>query len=323
MEPRTGQGGGATGAMRSVSAARQAAQSRRAFLRLAAAGAADAALAACGSASGPTATSGAGAGATPITGGPTAVATATRPAVVTVAGGAVQATATTAGATVAVSMPIKRGGRIFEASVLAIPTWDVHLANTVVAGHVVCFENLLRYELVDEQAAKFELRPGLAEKWEQPDPQTIILTLRKGVTFHDGSDLNADAVKWNLERIAKDPMSNSRAQFTAFDSVEVLDASSVRIKLKTPSASFLYLISSGGGQTKGMMSKVHFEKVGATEFGRNPSGTGPFRLKTWSQDDRAVMEPFKDYWDKGMDGKPLPYADEFVARYIPISRRRR
>ncbi len=276
--------------------------SRRGALQLAAVAVASLALAACGEATGPTTT--ASSGATVVTGGTSAAPTAA-------SGGA----ATTPAA--AMAGAVKRGGRIVEASVLANPGWDVHLANTVVAGHVMVFECLLRYVVTDDKTSKFELRPGLAEKWEQPDPQTVILTLRKGVKFHDGSDLTAEVVKWNLDRVTKEPKAAARSQLAVIESIEAPDATTVRVKLKTPSAAILALLSDGAGHTRAIISKAQFEKVGADDFNRNPSGTGPMRLKQYIQDDRAILEPFKDYWDKGADGKALPYLDEFVTRYIP------
>lgn len=212
---------------------------------------------------------------------------------------------------------IKRGGRLVEASVLANPGWDIHLANTTIAAHVMVYECLLRYVAVDEKNGKFELRPALAEKWEQPDPQTVIFTLRRGVRFHDGSELTAEVVKWNLDRMAKDPQSNSRAQLTMINAVEAVDPFTVRIGLKSPSAAILPLLSDASGHGRAIISKAQFERIGAQEFNRNPSGTGPMRLKQYIQDDRSILEPFKDYWDLGVDGKPLPYLDEFVGRYIP------
>jgi ABC-type transport system substrate-binding protein len=55
----------------------------------------------------------------------------------------------------------------------------------------------------------------------------------------------------------------------------------------------------------------------ASKFNLNASGAGPMRVKQFQQNDRALLEPFPDYWDKGADGKPLPYLDQFVDRYIP------
>lgn len=213
---------------------------------------------------------------------------------------------------------VKRGGRLIEASVLAIPGWDAHLSNVGgLSGYGLVYETLLRYELVDAPTARFELRPGLAERWEQPDPRTIVLNLRRGIKFHDGSDFNAEVVKWNLDRLAQNPKSTARSQLTPLESVEVIDPYALRLKLKNPSPAMLLILSDGAGYTRAMMSKAQFDKVGEAEYNRNPAGTGPMRLKSWVQDDRATLEPFKEYWELGADGKPLPYLDEFVSRFIP------
>ena len=279
---------------------------RRALLRAIAAGAASVALASCGGATGaPTATAG---GAT-ITGG-TSVAPTAVPGQPIASKGA-NASAATSSAT------IKRGGQLIQASNSASPGWDVHLASTIDTSHISCYECLLRYVLVDPASGRFELRPGLAESWEQPDPQTLILHLRQGVTFHDGSSLTASVVKWNLDRIINTPQAIAHGQFTVIGSTEAPDPMTVRLKLKTPSAAILTLLSDGATHNRAIISQAQFEKLGAQEFNRNGSGTGPMRLKQFIQDDRSIMEPFKDYWDKGADGKPLPYLDGLIYRYIP------
>ncbi len=211
---------------------------------------------------------------------------------------------------------MKRGGQLVEASYIAIPSWDPQLfSGAGLSGWVMVYENLLNLDLVDQAQAKWELRPGLAESWDQPDATTIVFKLRKGVKFHDGSDLTGEVVKWNIDRMRSDPKAVLRTQLTAIDAVDAVDTSTVRVKLKAPSPAMLRILSSGSQQA--IISKAHFDKVGADGLALNPSGTGPMKLKSFKQDDRAVLEPFKDYWQNGADGKPLPYIDEFVFRYMP------
>ena len=64
-------------------------------------------------------------------------------------------------------------------------------------------------------------KPGLAESWKFTDPTTLVLNIRAGVTFHDGTPLDAEAVKFNLERNKSDPKSNIKADLAAMESVAV------------------------------------------------------------------------------------------------------
>src|SRR5689334_13316329 len=64
-------------------------------------------------------------------------------------------------------------------------------------------------------------KPGLAESWKFTDPKTLVLTIRAGVTFHDGTPLDAEAVKFNLDRNKGDAKSNIKADLASVDTVEV------------------------------------------------------------------------------------------------------
>ena len=64
-------------------------------------------------------------------------------------------------------------------------------------------------------------KPGLAESWSFPDPTTFVLNIRPGVTFHDGTPLDAEAVKFNLERNKSDPKSNIKADLATMTSAAV------------------------------------------------------------------------------------------------------
>ncbi|MHB0871767.1 MAG: ABC transporter substrate-binding protein, partial [Chloroflexota bacterium] len=88
------------------------------------------------------------------------------------------------------------------------------------------------------------------------------------------------------------------------------------IRLKAPNAGFLRSLAYVGTNVP-MMSKVAHEKLGDEGFARNPSGTGPFKFKQWITDDRLILEKNPEYFEKGADGKPLPYLDGFVTRYVP------
>ena len=151
--------------------------------------------------------------------------------------------------------------------------------------------------------------PELAESWEAPDPLGYVFRLRQGVKFHDGSDFNAEVVKWNVERMVN-PATGSirRSELGNVKSVDVLDAHTVRFNLKEPDAALLATLTDRAGM---MVSRAAVEKFGR-DFARNPVGTGPFRLAEWVKDDHVGLKRFAGYWKKG-----LPHLDEIVYKPIP------
>ena len=89
---------------------------------------------------------------------------------------------------------------------------------------------------------------SLATSWDVSDPKKVVLNLRKGVQFHDGTPFNAEAVKFNIERLL-DPATKAtpRAAFTAIDKVDVVDGHIVRFDLTRPWGSVLSTLADRGG----------------------------------------------------------------------------
>jgi peptide/nickel transport system substrate-binding protein len=150
--------------------------------------------------------------------------------------------------------------------------------------------------------------PELAESWDvKDDGKTYVFHLRKGVKFHDGTDFDAEAVKFNFLRISGrlDPEEKPFAApfFTAVESVEPLDAHTVQFNLKTPSYT---LIPALGVYRVGflIMSPTAYKKYGKKDSSLHPTGTGPFKLARWEQNNIIVLEKNPDYFKKG-----LPYLD--------------
>jgi peptide/nickel transport system substrate-binding protein len=153
---------------------------------------------------------------------------------------------------------------------------------------------------------------GLAESWEMVDSKAIIFHLKKGVKFHDGTDFNAAAVKWNVEHV-KDPDVKSPFAGTLMcvDSVEVLDNLTVKFNLNKPDASLLAALSDKAGM---MVSPAAGQKYGrsAADLYDHPVGTGAWQTTEFIHDDHVTMERFTDYWDKGK-----PYIDKLEFKLIP------
>src|SRR5258706_1178906 len=167
------------------------------------------------------------------------------------------------------------------------------------------------------------LRPGLAEKWEQTsdDKKTWIFHLRHGVKFHDGTDFNADAVIWNLDRYFnknshefEPPASGmTRARVPVMDLYRKTDDYTVAITTKTPASYFPYM-----AVYILFTSPASFEKAGHdwSKVATLPAaGTGPFRITRVVPRVEADLARWDGYWDPAKKARvdpvvliPLPEA---------------
>jgi peptide/nickel transport system substrate-binding protein len=213
---------------------------------------------------------------------------------------------------------IKRGGTFVESINWTYPSLDSHLSSQpFMAGFEAMYNTLVRFELADPKTGEQKVVGDLAESWEQPDPKTIVFKLRQGVVFHDGSSFDAEVAAWNMLRVRDHPKSQWKTQLAVLETAEALNKNTLRLKLKTPSPGFLRSMAYASGARVYMDSKVAVDKLGEDGFARNPVGTGPFRFKQWVTDDRLILERNPSYFEMGADGKPLPYLDGFVGRFVP------
>ena len=142
------------------------------------------------------------------------------------------------------------------------------------------------------------INPGLASDWTMSDDRlTITLNLRDGVTFHDGSALDADAVVWNIDA-ARDPDfgDGALADYGRIESVEAVDDLTVQINMSAPDANILPALAAGSDARALIMSRAAYEALGADEYAFNPSGTGPFKLANWEPGVELVLERYANYW---------------------------
>ena len=140
---------------------------------------------------------------------------------------------------------------------------------------------------------KLEIVPQLATGYEQPDPTTLLIHLRPGVKFHDGTDLDAAAVKYTLDRHVTMQGSFRRSELSTMDRVEVVDPLTVRIVLKSPSSPFLAQLTDRAG----MIVSPKAAEAAGKDFGLHPVCAGPFAFKERVPQDRIVLERFPGYWD--------------------------
>lgn len=142
----------------------------------------------------------------------------------------------------------------------------------------------------------------LATYWEiTPDGKAITFKLRQGVKFHDGTDFNAEAVKWNVEKIQ-----SHRSEVKSITSIDVLDTYTVRFNLSEFSNSLLYQLAWYAGA---MVSPASLEGRDEDYMNTHLIGTGPFELVSFQKDTNAVFKKFAGYWD---EGKPYLDGMEYV-----------
>tara|TARA_R110000765_G_scaffold84613_1_gene163592 strand:- start:1135 stop:2613 length:1479 start_codon:yes stop_codon:yes gene_type:complete len=132
--------------------------------------------------------------------------------------------------------------------------------------------------------------PGLAESWEiSEDGLTYTFKLHSGVTFHDGTTMDAEDVKFSLDRInADDSVNAQKALFSAISEVNVVDPTTVEIKLSEPNGNLLFNLAWGDAVIVAPESIDNIKQL--------PIGTGAFKFTSWTQGDNIMIEKNPNYW---------------------------
>ncbi|OLT63405.1 ABC transporter substrate-binding protein [Moorena bouillonii PNG] len=185
--------------------------------------------------------------------------------------------------------------------------------------------------LVEYKLGTIELEPGLATDWEASRNSRVwTFKLRQGVKFHDGTDFDAEAVKFNVERwwdpenkygyrdkdrkyqIWADLFGGFKGNSKSLlQQIVIKDKYTIQFVLKQPLSIFPAMIGSG---YFGIASPTAIKKAGS-KYGRESSlavGTGPFKFKEWRNGKEIILEKSPNYW------KPnLPKAEKVIVRFIP------
>ena len=159
------------------------------------------------------------------------------------------------------------------------------------------YDSLLHYK-----DGSLDIEPGLAESWTvSPDGKTYTFNLRQGVKFHDGTDFDAESVKFNFDRVLDKthPYADTGPFPFVFilgpiERAEVTEPYQIVLHLKDAYAPGLAALAGAIGSLAGI-SPAAVKKYGK-EFSRHGGGTGPFKFVEWVSGQRFVLEANKDYW---------------------------
>jgi ABC-type transport system substrate-binding protein len=166
--------------------------------------------------------------------------------------------------------------------------------------------------LMDYEPGTTTLRPDLAESYEiSDDGTTYTFRLRPGVKFHNGREMTAEDVKYSIERVVNPETQSPGAGFfasikgheamtsgeaDALEGITVVDPQTIRFGLTRPDATFLHVMALNFAH---VVPREAVEEHGA-DFGRNPVGTGAYRMTDWTLGQHLVFERNEDYWREGV-----------------------
>jgi peptide/nickel transport system permease protein/peptide/nickel transport system substrate-binding protein len=150
-------------------------------------------------------------------------------------------------------------------------------------------------------------KPGMAS-WAFPNLNTMVLTLKTGIKFHDGTACDAQAVKFNLDRARTDVRSSVKSDVSNISAVEVTGPLEVKLTLSQPDAALPGIFADRAGM---MMSPTAVQKLG-NAHDRNPVGCGPWKFVSWADNQSVVVMRNEGYWKPGQ-----PYLDGIEMSIIP------
>jgi peptide/nickel transport system substrate-binding protein len=184
------------------------------------------------------------------------------------------------------------------------PITDSSYLNTrelVVIGSLI-FDRLVHLD------ANYKPVPALAESWKWENDTTLDFTIRKGVKFHSGKELDAEDVAYTLNFIV-DPANGSlnRSYLREIKKAEALEKHKVRITFEKPfPTALIFLAGAGNILPKGHYDKAPARPDGKKDFGAVPSdGTGPYKVAEIKPGQSVLMEKNPNYWDGSPKGKPV------------------
>ncbi|HYU19211.1 MAG TPA: ABC transporter substrate-binding protein [Chloroflexota bacterium] len=157
--------------------------------------------------------------------------------------------------------------------------------------------------------------PEFVQEWKLVDERTWEFKIPSGAKFHDGTPADAEAVKFSLTRQAKQQVGGKPTiqgtfgRLTSFDSAEVVNATTVRMKTKDPAAIVPDLLASVEVMPPGVYADE--SEANLAKIATQPVGSGAYKLVEWVKDDRVVLEAFDGYWG------PKPNIKQVIVKPVP------
>ncbi len=177
------------------------------------------------------------------------------------------------------------------------PTTSQWAGSGTIVSHAI-FDRLAEYD------ENHDAQPFLAQSFApNADFTNWTIKIRSGVTFHDGTPFDADAVKVNLDKQKTSVLTGAALQIMG--DITVVDGTTVQVSMKSPWATFPAALTTQAGV---MAAPSQLQATGE-ERTLHPIGTGPFVFDTWREDSELKVTKNSNYWLKGANGQALPYLD--------------
>jgi len=187
------------------------------------------------------------------------------------------------------------GGSVVVGMTQDLVSLDPHIQTDAGTRNVVfnLFEGLVK------PTSDGDLMPAVASDYEVlEDGKVYRFTLREGITFHDGSKVTVEDIKYSIERYAE--VQSEASVFSAMDEVVVIDESTVELRLEEANTELL-----------ADLATVYIIPQSNTDVATNPIGTGPFKFVSYTAGQKLMLSKHEGYWKEG-----YPYLDEVEFKFI-------
>lgn len=219
-------------------------------------------------------------------------------------------TAETAPAPDESGLTITRGGEITVGIVAESAGWYPPSSETAFSAGFLVMDAL--YDRWFHQTGSGEIVPMIAAERATPDDDADewTMTIREGIVFHDGTEVNAAAAVEMVEQWLAGPFGSS----STIERAEEIDEFTVRYFLNDPDPAFEETLA--GIATGAVFSPTAGRAFGPEDSVENPIGTGPFMFESWTRDSEMVVVRNPNYWRSAPDGGTLPYLDRIRFRVL-------